>query len=127
MIKNVFSLLFSANMLGNLNLMAIDMGTGFRDFYYKPIEGFVDGPLEGGKGLVIGTASLLGNTLGGGVGAASRFLNSVSRGFLVLAADDDYVDKREQEYKPGNIFTGMAVGLKSTATGVVSGLTGVVQ
>jgi len=65
--------------------MAIDIGMGAKDFFYKPREGFVDGPLEGGKGLVIGTASLIGNTGKGIVGATSRVLNSFSKTLLLLA------------------------------------------
>lgn len=129
LVKNAFSLLFSSNALGNMNLMAIDIGTGAKDFWHKPREGFVDGPLEGGKGIFIGTLSLFGNTGKGIVGATSRVLNSFSKSLLILAHDQDYLDSREkgaQEYQPGNIITGMAAGLKSTATGVVSGVTGIV-
>lgn len=73
------------------------MGTGVKDFFYKPIEGFVDGPIEGGKGLVIGTVSLFGNTAKGAFGSVSRIVNTVSKSLLFLAGDEDYIDRREQD------------------------------
>jgi len=127
--KNVFGLLMSTNVLGNLNLLGHDIGTGAKDFFYKPYEGFIDGPMEGGKGLVIGTASLLGNTAKGGLGTISRVVGSMSKGFLYFSGDEDYIDHREQEShqaRPGNVITGMAYGLKSVARGVGSGVAGIV-
>ncbi len=88
----IFSFLSSTNLLGNINLFFHDIGTGAKDFFYKPIEGFVDGPIEGGKGIVIGTASLLANTAKGGFGVVSRIANLFSKSILIIAADDDYMD-----------------------------------
>ena len=93
--KNILGLFLSTAALGNMNLFVADIGTGVKDFFYKPIEGFVDGPIEGGKGLVIGTASLLGNTAKGAFGTASRIMNSVSRSLLFLAGDEEYIERRE--------------------------------
>ena len=64
--------------------------------FYKPIEGFIEGPLEGGRGLAIGVASLVGNTLGGFMSLTSRFSNMFSSGFVLLAADDEFIEKREE-------------------------------
>ena len=97
MINNVLRLFLSTAALGNMNLLAQDLGTGVKDFFYKPIEGFVDGPIEGGKGLVIGTASLLGHTAKGALGSVSRLMNTVSKSLLFLAGDEDYIDYREQD------------------------------
>ena len=84
--------MISANIFGNLNLLGHDLGTGAKDFFYKPYEGFIDGPIEGGKGLVIGTASLIGNTFKGGLGFLSRFVGTASKTLLYLSGDDDYLD-----------------------------------
>lgn len=93
--KNVFGLVMSTNILGNLNLLKHDVGTGAKDFFYKPYEGFIDGPMEGGKGLVIGTASLVGNTTKGALGIFSRMIGGVSKGMLFFSGDDDYLEYRE--------------------------------
>jgi vacuolar protein sorting-associated protein 13A/C len=95
-IRNVLGLFLSSSLLGNMNLVAHDLGTGFKDLYYKPVEGFINGPLEGGKGIIVGTASLLGNTAGGAIGFGSRLINTFSKSLLFLSADSDYIEKREQ-------------------------------
>jgi len=121
----VLGLVLSINALGNMNLLAHDLGTGFKDFFYRPVEGFIDGPIEGGKGLMIGTASLLGNTAKGTLGTLSKLVNTVSKSLLLLAGDDDYIDSRDQMERPSNVFKGFAFGLKSTVTGVASGVQGI--
>ena len=73
-----------------------DVANGARDVFYKPLEGFVEGPLEGGRGLAIGVVSLVGNTLGGFMSLTSRLTNEFSRGFVFFAADDDFVERREE-------------------------------
>ena len=49
--QNILSLFLASNALGNANLFFKDVGTGVKEFFYKPAEGFVNGPLEGGKGI----------------------------------------------------------------------------
>jgi len=78
------------------NLLFHDIANGAKDVFYKPIEGFIEGPLEGGKGLAIGVASLVGNTLGGFMSLTSRLSNKFSSGFILLAADNDFIEKREE-------------------------------
>jgi vacuolar protein sorting-associated protein 13A/C len=87
--------IFLSSTLG-LNLLFHDVANGARDVFYKPIEGFVEGPLEGGRGLAIGAASLVRNTLGGFISLTSRLSNKFSSGFVLLAADDDFIEKREE-------------------------------
>lgn len=48
------------------------------------------GPLQGGLGLIKGTGSLIGHTVGGAAGSLSKITNSLNRGFLVLSADTEY-------------------------------------
>lgn len=87
------------------------------------------GPLEGGKGLIYGTSSLIKNVVEGTFGSSSKMLSSVSKGLLFITDDADYINKREEENmdKPKNALEGMGLGLKSTFTGIASGITGVVH
>ena len=71
-----------------------DLGTGVKDFFYLPKEGFVNGPLQGGRGLVVGTASLCGNTFKGAFGSVSRLTNTASKSLLIVACDSDAVTQR---------------------------------
>ena len=91
----MIGLVASTNLLGGMNLLAYDLGTGVKDFFYRPMEGFVDGPIEGGKGIVYGTGSLIGNTAKGALGTLSRVMNTLSKSLLYLAGDEDYIDRRE--------------------------------
>jgi hypothetical protein len=129
LMKNVLGLCLSTAALGNMNLLAQDLGTGVKDFFYRPIEGFVDGPIEGGKGLVFGTASLLGNTAKGAFGSVSRIANTVSKSLLFLAGDEDFIERRDQDAldQPDNVLQGLRLGIKSTLTGVASGVSGIYQ
>ncbi len=89
----------------------------------------VKGPIEGGMGLLEGTSSLVLNTVQGTFGSASKFLSSVSKGLLFITDDTDYINKREEENldRPKNALEGVGYGLKSTFTGIASGVTGVFE
>lgn len=60
---NIFAIVGSSKILGNPKNFVNHLGTGVQDFFYKPMQGMVNGPLEGGKGLVEGTKSLFKNTV----------------------------------------------------------------
>lgn len=118
----------SSNALGNLNMLASDIGSGVKDFFYLPRDGFVKGPLEGTKGIVQGTGSLLKNTAKGTFGSVSRLTENLSNGILLFADDSDYSSKRKaQEIKPTTAVQGITQGLKSTGMGLQSGIQGLYQ
>jgi vacuolar protein sorting-associated protein 13A/C len=71
------------------------VGTGVKDFFYKPFEGFVDGPLEGGRGVLQGTGSLLKHSTEGIFGSVAKIVGSASKGILILSDDQDYIKARE--------------------------------
>jgi hypothetical protein len=56
-------------------------------------------------------------------------ISSVSKGLLFLADDNEYINKREEDNmdKPKNVLEGVGYGLKSTFTGIASGITGVFE
>jgi vacuolar protein sorting-associated protein 13A/C len=80
----MFKILGSMSILGNPIGFVSTIGTGMQDFFYKPLEGIVHGPLEGGIGLIKGTGSLVKNTVGGTFGATSNVLSSLSKGIMAL-------------------------------------------
>ena len=87
---NLLKLIGSTDLLGNPTDFVNTLGTGARQFYYAPKEGFMKGPLQGGLGLVKGTGSLVAHTVGGAAGSVSKITNSLNRGFLYLSADAEY-------------------------------------
>ena len=56
-------------------------------------------------------------------------LSSVSKGLLFITDDMEFINKREEENmdKPKNVIEGVGYGLKSTFTGIASGITGVFE
>lgn len=68
------------------------IGTGVKDFFYEPKKGFIKGPLEGGKGILKGTYSLLKNPLEGSFDTVSKFLSSMSKGLLYFTDDQSFIN-----------------------------------
>lgn len=129
--SNAFKALLSWNTLGNINMLVTDVGTGVKDFFYEPYQGYIKGPAEGTKGLIRGSMSLVGNTTKGTIGTVGRIFGSVSNGILVLADDKEYINTRQgnsvRDGKPENVYQGLRDGLKCTVNGVTSGLKGLYQ
>ena len=83
--------------MGNPANFVNHLGNGVQDFFYMPIEGAVKGPLEAGKGIVMGTSSLIKNTVQGTFGSASKVFSTMSKGLLLLSTDGEFINKREQK------------------------------
>lgn len=128
--RNILSILGASSLIGNPIQLANNVSTGVKDFFYKPIEGFVEGPIEGGKGLMKGSASLFKHTVQGTFGSTSSIFGSLSKGMLVLANDKDYLQEREardHRERPANVVEGIGYGIKSAAKSFGSGITGLVK
>ena len=128
--KNLFRVLGASSLIGNPIQLVNNVSSGFKDFFYKPVEGFVEGPLEGGKGLAKGTKSLFTHTVQGTFSSASGIFGSLSKGALVLANDKDYIREKEKnahKERPKNVLEGVGFGIKSAAKSFGSGITGVVK
>ena len=77
--------------IGNPVGLFSNIGTGIKDLYKKPKEGFVKGPLEGGLGILKGAGSLLKNTLSGSLNTVNKITGSLGTGFAGLSLDDEYM------------------------------------
>jgi hypothetical protein len=93
--KNLLGI-FGQTFLGSPANFINHLGTGAKDFFYMPINGMIKGPLEGGKGILMGTQSLFRNTVQGTFGSASKVFSSVSKGLLMITSDGEYINKREK-------------------------------
>jgi len=95
MIKwNAFSFLGASNLIGNPIGLINSLGTGVKDFYYEPINGFMKGAKEGGLGIVKGTGSLVRNTFLGSVNSISKISSSLSSTMLTITGDEDLIQRR---------------------------------
>ena len=52
LMKQIFLLMGSIDLIGNPVGLFSNIGAGMQDLVMKPAEGFVKGPLEGGLGIV---------------------------------------------------------------------------
>jgi vacuolar protein sorting-associated protein 13A/C len=129
LLHQVMKCVGSMDLLGNpVNLMK-NIGTGFKDLFVKPANGFVRGPLQGFKGILDGGTSLTQKAVGGVFDTASKFTGGISKGLLTLTTDHKYIKKREDNkvsMKPGNVVTGVGYGMFSLFSGIYHGVTGVV-
>ncbi len=89
----------------------------------------MQGPLQGGLGLLKGTGSLVSHTLGGVSGSVSKITNTLNRGVLYLSADTEYRQKKEItdiKDKPAGVVDGLAKGAKGFGKSLWAGVTGIV-
>ena len=106
------------------------LGTGVKDFFQKPVEGMISGPLEGVKGIYSGTKSLVKNTLDGTLNTVSKITSGVSKEILIISRDEDYINERERKNmmdKPNNVIEGIGYGISSMMSGIFNGVTDVVR
>jgi hypothetical protein len=125
----VLKIISAIDFIGNPSHMISNFGTGFRDFFQKPIQGIIKGPLEGVKGVVDGGVSLLKHTAFGTFSATSKITGGLSRGLLFLTQDDKYLNEIERKRmleKSSNFVEGLGHGITSVVQGVFKGITGVV-
>ena len=126
---NVLKFIGSTDLLGNPTDFVNTLGTGAKQFWYAPKEGFMQGPLQGGLGIIKGTGSLLAHTAGGLSGSISKITNTLNRGVLVLSADTEYRQKKEisdVKEKPSGVLDGMGKGIKGFGKSLWAGASGIV-
>ena len=82
--KIIFKVLGSLDIVGNPVGLFNNISTGFQDLLEKPMEGFLQGPLEGGLGLVKGTGSLVKNTVSGTMNSIGKVTGSIASGISSL-------------------------------------------
>ena len=85
LVKSVFYLLGSVEILGNPIGLFNNITAGMIEFIEEPKKGFVRGPLEGGMGIVKGTHSLFRYTIAGTMGTVNKITGSVAAGISTLS------------------------------------------
>jgi len=126
--KQVYKLVGSIDILGNPVGLFNGIGTGVVDLFDKPMKGFVKGPLEGGKGMIIGASSLVKHTFAGTFNSVGKITGSIGSGLTsIISGDKEYIEKRKRlkTKKPKGVFSGVGQGIESIGTGLLSGVTGV--
>ncbi|KAJ3205144.1 hypothetical protein HDU82_005381, partial [Entophlyctis luteolus] len=121
----------SADFLGNPVGLFNNVGSGVKDFFYEPMQGFeITRPQDFGIGVAKGTSSLVKKTVYGLSDTLSKFTGSVSKGLSVITLDEEYQQKRRlanARNRPKHAVYGVTAGVTAFGTSVASGLTGVLS
>jgi vacuolar protein sorting-associated protein 13A/C len=127
----VYKVIGSADFLGNPVGLFNMIGSGVKDVFYEPYQGFVsDRPQDFGIGLAKGTASFLKKTVYGFSDTFSKFTGSVGKGLASATLDSQYQEERRRAQarnRPRHAVYGVAAGASSFARSIVSGVTGIVE
>jgi len=120
---------FGAEILGSPISLVSNLGTGVKDFFTEPAQGFTRSPAEFGVGIAKGTSSLIKNTTVGIFNTTSKFTGAIASGTAALTFDDKYQlerDKTRVKEKPKHAGQGLRFGAKSFGKGLFHGVTGIV-
>lgn len=129
LLSQIYRLLGSFDIIGSPVSLVETLGTGVFDFFHEPAEGLVHSPKAFGKGLAVGTMSLLNNTVYGLFNTAAKISGSVTQGLASMSFDPEYLRARELAQlteRPRNVGDGLVLGAKNLGKGFVQGLAGVV-
>ena len=88
----VMKIFGAIDLLGNPINLFQNVGTGVQDFFQKPIQGIIMGPLEGVRGVFEGSFSLVKHTVGGTFTATSKITSGISKGILSITQVKLYYD-----------------------------------
>lgn len=125
--KQALSIVGSLDIIGNpLNIIR-GVRSGSASFISQSKEGMVKGPLEGGKGIVKGVRSLVGQSSAGVFNSVGRLTGTLGRGLAELTFDEEYQNERQRSSyeQPKNVREGLKKGIKGIGKGLLSGVTGV--
>ena len=127
--QEVFRLIWHTDILGTPMNFLSHIGTAVFDLVNEPVQGIVNGPLEGGKGLIKGAGSFLKNSVSATFGSVSKLTGSVATGITALTQGKDGLIERQKakaKDRPKDALEGVFYGMKSIVMGIGKGVTGVV-
>lgn len=78
-IKQLYVLVLGLDVIGNPYGLVIGTMKGIEDLFYEPFQGAIQGPGEFAEGLYYGVRSMLGHTVGGITGAASKITGALGK------------------------------------------------
>lgn len=82
--ETMMSVVFSSNILGNPVKFFDRISNGFNDLVDKPVQGFLEGPIEGGIGIIAGAGSFAAKTVGATFNSLHNIADSLANGLSSL-------------------------------------------
>jgi vacuolar protein sorting-associated protein 13A/C len=80
--KNIFRVAASSDLIGNPYNFVNTLGRSVSSAYYEPKEGFMKGPLQGGLGVLKGTAGIVSVTGAGVAGSIGKATNAINKALV---------------------------------------------
>jgi vacuolar protein sorting-associated protein 13A/C len=125
-VDTIMGIILSSNFIGNPTKLFNKVSSGFNDLIDKPVKGFLEGPIEGGIGILAGAGSFAAKTVGATFQSLHNIADSVANGMAALSGDNDYMARREKRLQKENknVFTGSYQALHSVGRGIYGGISG---
>eukprot|EP01065_Artemidia_motanka_P020751 TRINITY_DN24798_c1_g1_i2.p1 TRINITY_DN24798_c1_g1~~TRINITY_DN24798_c1_g1_i2.p1 ORF type:complete len:4341 (+),score=992.28 TRINITY_DN24798_c1_g1_i2:62-13084(+) len=120
-IRNFVGVLGRVQALGSPGALFANITRGVTDFFVLPAVGLTQSPAQFGKGVLQGTGSLLGKSVGGVLGTVTGVTRGAARAFDAIA-DKDWRDRVSADSKAD---TKLWLH-EAAAKGVFDGVTGLV-
>jgi len=127
-IRQMYKILGSSELLGNPVSLVNNLGSGVKDFFYEPAHGIISSPRDFITGTGRGTSSLIKHSLGGLFETTGKITGAIGKGMAHLSMDDDYRRSRRSaaQETPKHMGDGLAKGVMGLGKGIYQGLTGIV-
>ncbi|RYH29744.1 hypothetical protein EON65_07470 [archaeon] len=112
---------------GSVGLVA-NIGTGFYDLFYEPIDGLLDSNSSFLNGLSKGGKSLASRAIGGTSAFTSTITGGIGKGVSLLTLDSDFQRNRSLRRfnKTTSVSEGLMVGTQELGKNIMEGVTGIV-
>jgi vacuolar protein sorting-associated protein 13A/C len=127
-VDQLYSLLFSADILGQPLSLVQSLGTGVHDFFHEPAKGIVKSPVAFGRGLERGVESLIKNSVYGFANSFHKATGAIGTGVALLSLDSRYQRERQANRvrEPAkDVSDGLLLAAKDFGKGVFDGITGI--
>jgi len=83
--NSILKIVFSANIIGNPIKFFSKVSSGVNDLVDKPVKGFLEGPIQGGLGIIGGVGSLATKTIGATFNSLHGITDSLASGLTSLS------------------------------------------
>jgi len=127
-LREIYTIIGSAELLGNPVGLVKGMGEGVMSFFYEPAKAIVSSPRDFGLGVAKGTRLLIFSVFEGIFGSTYKVTTHASMNMERATFDQTYRAKRAtfRQKKAKHLGDGVWLGMKGLGFGVSKGVTGVV-
>ena len=127
-LKGLFKIIGALEFLGNPVGLVDNLGEGFSDLFYEPLNGITKSPKDFAQGIGRGVSSFGRHTAFGLLGSVGGITTSISKGVANLSMDDEFIRERRkrQRTKATGVVSGIEQGAMSIGGGIIGGISGLV-